>query len=135
MLRFDQFTIGYAWRSDYGSPSENEAEFRAILRYSPLHNVRPNTPYPPTLILTADHDDRVFPAHSFKFTAEMQHQLNIPSAALNPGAPPSPTVSPSAKVGSLNSQSNLNPGAPSSPTVSPSAKVGSSEFPTHPHSH
>ncbi len=75
MLRFDQFTIGYAWRSDYGSPSENEEEFRAILRYSPLHNVRPATAYPPTLILTADHDDRVFPAHSFKFTAEMQHHL------------------------------------------------------------
>jgi prolyl oligopeptidase len=72
MLRFDKFTIGYAWKSDYGSPSENEAEFRAILKYSPLHNVRPGTAYPPTLILTADHDDRVFPAHSFKFAAEMQ---------------------------------------------------------------
>ncbi len=75
MLRFDQFTIGYAWKPDYGDPSGNEPEFRALLRYSPLHNTRPNTPYPPTLVLTADHDDRVFPAHSFKFTAAMQHAL------------------------------------------------------------
>ena len=75
MLRFDQFTIGYAWKPDYGDPSGNEPEFRALLRYSPLHNTRPNTLYPPTLVLTADHDDRVFPAHSFKFTAAMQHAL------------------------------------------------------------
>jgi prolyl oligopeptidase len=72
MLRFDQFTIGWAWKTDYGSPSENEAEFRAIRRYSPLHNVVPGTEYPPTLITTADHDDRVYPAHSFKFAAAMQ---------------------------------------------------------------
>ncbi len=72
MLRFDKFTIGYAWRADYGSPSENAEDFRAILAYSPLHNIRPGTRYPPTLVLTADHDDRVFPAHSFKFTAAMQ---------------------------------------------------------------
>jgi prolyl oligopeptidase len=72
MLRFDKFTIGYAWKSDYGSPSENEEEFRAILRYSPVHNVRAGVRYPPTLVLTADHDDRVFPAHSFKFAAAMQ---------------------------------------------------------------
>ena len=72
MLRFDQFTIGYAWKEDYGSPSTNEADFRAILKYSPVHNVHAGTHYPPTLILTADHDDRVFPAHSFKFAAAMQ---------------------------------------------------------------
>ena len=72
MLRFDQFTIGYAWKSDYGSPSENEAEFRSNLKFSPVHNVRAGVPYPPTLITTADHDDRVFPAHSFKFAAAMQ---------------------------------------------------------------
>jgi prolyl oligopeptidase len=72
MLRFDKFTIGWAWKTDYGSPSEDEAEFRAIYRYSPLHNLRPGTEYPPTLISTADHDDRVFPAHSFKYAAALQ---------------------------------------------------------------
>ena len=72
MLRFDKFTIGWAWKDDYGSPSGNEAEFKAIYRYSPVHNVRPGVSYPPTLIMTADHDDRVFPAHSFKFAAAMQ---------------------------------------------------------------
>ena len=72
MLRFDKFTIGWAWKTDYGSPSEDEAEFRAIYRYSPLHNLKPGTEYPPTLISTADHDDRVFPAHSFKFAATLQ---------------------------------------------------------------
>jgi prolyl oligopeptidase len=72
MLRFDKFTIGWAWKADYGSPSENETEFHAIYKYSPLHNIKPGTAYPPTLITTADHDDRVFPAHSFKFAATMQ---------------------------------------------------------------
>ena len=72
MLRFDKFTIGWAWKTDYGAPTENEEEFRAIYRYSPLHTLRPGTEYPPTLITTADHDDRVFPAHSFKFAAAMQ---------------------------------------------------------------
>lgn len=72
MLRFDKFTIGWAWKADYGAPSENAAEFQAIYKYSPLHNVRPGVTYPPTLIMTADHDDRVFPAHSFKFAAAMQ---------------------------------------------------------------
>ncbi len=83
MLRFDQFTIGYAWKPDYGSPSESEPEFRALLRYSPLHNTRPHIPYPPTLVLTADHDDRVFPAHSFKFTAAMQHALSLKTAVIS----------------------------------------------------
>ncbi len=72
MLRFDKFTIGYAWKPDYGSPSENEAEFRAILQYSPLQNVRPGKRYPATMITTGDHDDRVFPAHSFKYAAALQ---------------------------------------------------------------
>ncbi|MDE1178041.1 MAG: prolyl oligopeptidase family serine peptidase [Edaphobacter sp.] len=72
MLRFDKFTIGWAWKTDYGAPSENEAEFEAIYRYSPLQNVKPGTAYPPTLITTADHDDRVFPAHSFKYAAALQ---------------------------------------------------------------
>jgi prolyl oligopeptidase len=72
MLRFDKFTIGWAWKTDYGAPSENEQEFHALYRYSPLHNLKPGTEYPATLITTADHDDRVFPAHSFKFAAAMQ---------------------------------------------------------------
>ncbi len=72
MLRFDQFTIGWAWRSDYGSPSESEDDFRANYAYSPYHNAKPGKCYPPTLITTADRDDRVVPAHSFKFAAAMQ---------------------------------------------------------------
>lgn len=71
MLRFNQFTIGWAWESDYGSP-DNLDEFNALLAYSPLHNLKPGTAYPATLITTADHDDRVFPAHSFKFAAALQ---------------------------------------------------------------
>ena len=71
MLRFHMFTIGWAWTSDYGSPDDAE-EFKALLAYSPYHNVRPGTVYPPTLIATGDHDDRVFPAHSFKFAAALQ---------------------------------------------------------------
>jgi prolyl oligopeptidase len=71
MLRFQKFTIGWAWTSDYGSPDDPE-EFRALLAYSPYHNVKPGLAYPPTLITTADHDDRVFPAHSFKFAAALQ---------------------------------------------------------------
>jgi prolyl oligopeptidase len=71
MLRFTQFTVGRAWTSDYGSP-ENPEEFKALYAYSPLHNVKPGTKYPATMVTTADHDDRVFPAHSFKYTAAMQ---------------------------------------------------------------
>jgi prolyl oligopeptidase len=72
MLRFDQWTIGWAWRSDYGDP-KNPEDFKAMYAYSPYHNAKPGTKYPPTLVTTADHDDRVFPAHSFKYTAAMQH--------------------------------------------------------------
>jgi prolyl oligopeptidase len=71
MLRFPKFTIGWAWTSDYGSPDKPD-EFKAIYAYSPLHNVKPGAKYPATLVTTADHDDRVFPAHSFKYTAAMQ---------------------------------------------------------------
>ena len=71
MLRFNKYTIGWGWTSDYGSP-EDPAEFKALLAYSPLHNIKPGTHYPATLVTTADHDDRVVPAHSFKFTAALQ---------------------------------------------------------------
>jgi prolyl oligopeptidase len=71
MLRFHKFTIGWAWVDDFGS-SDDPAEFKAIRAYSPLHNIKPGTCYPPTLITTADHDDRVVPAHSFKFAAALQ---------------------------------------------------------------
>jgi len=71
MLRFHTFTIGWAWVSDYGSPDDAEA-FGWLRAYSPLHNIRPGTSYPPTLVLTGDHDDRVAPGHSFKFAAALQ---------------------------------------------------------------
>lgn len=71
MLRFHKFTIGWAWTSDFGS-SDNAAEFRALHAYSPLHRLQPGTRYPATLVTTADHDDRVVPAHSFKFAARLQ---------------------------------------------------------------
>lgn len=79
MLRFNQFTIGWAWEADYGSPQDPE-EFKALYAYSPLHNLKPGTAYPATLITTADHDDRVVPAHSFKFAAALQasHQGDSP---------------------------------------------------------
>ena len=71
MLRFHRFTIGWAWTSEYGSPDDPE-EFKILRAYSPLHNLKPGTAYPATLITTADHDDRVVPAHSFKFAAALQ---------------------------------------------------------------
>jgi prolyl oligopeptidase len=72
MLRFHKFTEGRTWVDDYGS-SDNEAEFRAIAKYSPYHNIRPGVCYPATLITTADTDDRVVPSHSFKFAAALQN--------------------------------------------------------------
>ncbi|MTJ53573.1 S9 family peptidase [Anabaena sp. UHCC 0253] len=71
MLRFHKFTIGWAWVPEYGS-AENAEEFAILSAYSPLHNLQPGTAYPATLITTADHDDRVVPAHSFKFAAALQ---------------------------------------------------------------
>ena len=71
MLRFHKFTIGWAWTSDYGS-SENPEEFKALVKYSPLHNLKAGKCYPATMVTTADHDDRVVPAHSFKFAAAAQ---------------------------------------------------------------
>ncbi len=81
MLRFHKFTIGWAWTSDYGS-SDNPEEFAAIYKYSPLHNIRPGVKYPATLIMTADHDDRVVPAHSFKFAATLQAAQGGPAPVL-----------------------------------------------------
>jgi prolyl oligopeptidase len=71
MLRFHKFTIGWAWVSDYGSADAPE-QFKTIYAYSPLHNIKPGTKYPPTLVTTSDHDDRVVPGHSFKFAAALQ---------------------------------------------------------------
>ena len=81
MLRFHKFTIGWAWVSDYGSP-DNPEEFKTLHAYSPYHNVRPGTRYPATLVTTADHDDRVVPLHSFKFTAALQAAQAGPAPVL-----------------------------------------------------
>ena len=72
MLRFQKFTIGWNWIADYGSSEANADEFKALRAYSPVHNIVPGTVYPATLITTADHDDRVVPAHSFKYAAALQ---------------------------------------------------------------
>lgn len=73
MLRFHKFTVGWGWVVEYGS-SDNEEQFRYLIKYSPLHNIRDGVCYPATMITTADHDDRVVPAHSFKFAATLQEK-------------------------------------------------------------
>lgn len=72
MLRYHRFTIGWAWAVEYGNADKSADDFKNLYGYSPLHNIRPGTCYPATLVTTADHDDRVVPAHSFKFTAALQ---------------------------------------------------------------
>jgi len=72
MLRYHKFTAGAGWAYDYGTADDNPDMFNYLLRYSPVHNVRERTAYPATFITTADHDDRVVPAHSFKFAARLQ---------------------------------------------------------------
>lgn len=72
MLRFHKFTIGWAWIPEYGSPDKAE-DFKVLKAYSPLHNIKQGANYPPVMVMTADHDDRVVPAHSFKYASALQH--------------------------------------------------------------
>jgi len=81
MLRFHKFTIGWAWVTEYGS-ADSVAQFPVLHRYSPIHNMKPGTKYPPTLITTADHDDRVVPGHSFKYAATLQSTQAGPAPVL-----------------------------------------------------
>ena len=81
MLRYHKFTIGWAWASDYGN-SDDSTQFHNLFSYSPLHNIKDSVCYPATLITTADHDDRVVPAHSFKFAATLQQKQNCDNPVL-----------------------------------------------------
>ena len=106
MLRYHKFTIGWAWVGEYGSSDEGH-QFNTLIKYSPLHNLRPGTNYPPTMVTTADHDDRVVPGHSFKFAAQLQycHQGKNPvlirieeSAGHGAGTPTSKRIDAAADV-------------------------------------
>jgi prolyl oligopeptidase len=81
MLRFQKFTAGGNWVEEYGS-SDNPDDFKVIRAYSPLHNIKPRAHYPPVLITTADHDDRVVPGHSFKYAATLQAAQSGPAPIL-----------------------------------------------------
>lgn len=82
MLRFHKFTVGWGWAVEYGNAEKNEADFKNLYSYSPLHNLKKGTCYPATMVTTADHDDRVVPAHSFKFAATLQECQGCANPAL-----------------------------------------------------
>jgi prolyl oligopeptidase len=81
MLRYQKFTLGWGWKAEYGS-SDDSTQFQYLIKYSPLQNLRPGTKYPPTLVMTSDHDDRVVPGHSFKFAATLQADQAGPAPIL-----------------------------------------------------
>lgn len=81
MLRYHKFTVGWGWAVEYGS-SDDPAQFEYLYKYSPLHNIKDGVCYPATLVTTADHDDRVVPAHSFKFAARLQAAQGCGNPAL-----------------------------------------------------
>jgi prolyl oligopeptidase len=82
MLRYDEFTGGAAWAVEYGSAKQDKAAFQYLRAYSPLHNIKSGVCYPATLVTTADHDDRVVPSHSYKFTAALQAaQAKVPGCS------------------------------------------------------
>jgi len=83
MLRYHKFTIGYAWKSDYGC-SEIPEQFNYLIKYSPLHNIKKGKPYPAILLTTADHDDRVVPLHSYKFISQLQYMLGTEDYQIKP---------------------------------------------------